>query len=329
MTTHLRRPAARLLPAALLLAALAVGLAAWQTLAADDSNPHANFWRAVRHGVPGFMTAPADGHPVAIQNSGENWREVRNGVLVRFSPWVLVAALAGMGLFYAAVGKDRLEKPRSGVAILRYGTGERVLHWYTATLFVVVAVTGLSMLLGRVALIPIFGHRLFAGYLQGAKAIHNYCGPLLLVGIVLEFLIWVRYNVPTRMDLAWFRTMGGMLGHGPRPHAGRVNAGEKGWFWLVVLFGAAVGTTGVLLDFPVWGQSRLLMQVAHVVHVSVAVLFVTASFGHIYMGTMGAEGTFEGMWKGTVDAVWAEQHQDLWYAETTRGKGAAAPSPGP
>jgi cytochrome b subunit of formate dehydrogenase len=61
------------------------------------------------------------------------------------------------------------------------------------------------------------------------------------------------------------------------------------------------------------------MQVAHVIHDSVAVLFVAASFGHINIGTIGAEGTFEGMWRGRVDAVWAKQHQDLWYGEENGG----------
>jgi formate dehydrogenase subunit gamma len=47
----------------------------------------------------------------------------------------------------------------------------------------------------------------------------------------------------------------------------------------------------------------------------VAVLFVTCSFGHIYVGTVGSEGVFEGMWTGYVDTVWAQQHADLWYQE--------------
>jgi formate dehydrogenase subunit gamma len=153
--------------------------------------------------------------------------------------------------------------------------------------------------------------------------LHNYLGPLLLVGIFLEVVRWARLNIPTKMDLVWFKNMGGMVGGGPRPHAGKINGGEKGWFWLVAICGAAVGASGILLDFPIWGQTRFVMQIAHVVHAAVAVLFVTASFGHIYMGTAGAEGTFEGMWRGSVDSVWARQHQDLWYEEQMRARGGA------
>ena len=319
MTTQKARRTTRFLVVGGLILVLMSWVLLMQAAAPDASNPHANFWRAVRHGIPGFTTVTSEGHKVLIENSSENWREIRNGPIMRFSQWIIVLALFAMALFYIIVGKDKLEKPRSGVKIKRYKTTERLLHWYTALVFIIMAITGLSMLLGRLFLIPVFGHWFVSGYLQGAKTLHNYCGPLLLAGIFLEVLIFMRYNIPHKADLQWFRNMGGMLG-GPRPHTGKVNGGEKGWFWLVFLFGIGVGISGIVLDFPIWGQSRFAMQVAHVVHVSLAVLFVTASFGHIYVGTIGTEGVFEGMWTGYVDAVWAEQHNDLWYEEVRPDK---------
>ncbi|PKN89474.1 MAG: formate dehydrogenase subunit gamma [Deltaproteobacteria bacterium HGW-Deltaproteobacteria-1] len=318
MTTKSRiLPIRRLVILAVLLSLLG-GAMSFQVIGSDLENPRANFWRVVREGVPAYTSTPDQGHTVLIQNSGENWREIRNGLIARISPWIIILALIGMAAFYLIVGQDKLEKPRSGVMIERFTYRERFLHWSTALLFIVMAVTGLSLLLGRFVLIPIFGHWLFSGYLQGAKVLHNYCGPLLLAGILLEFVLWVRFNIPRKIDLQWFKSMGGMIGSGPRPHIGRVNAGEKGWFWLIFIFGSAVGITGVLLDFPIWEQTRLTMQVSHVVHAVVAVLFVTVSFGHIYMGTLGMEGAFEAMWSGSVDAVWAKQNHDLWYQEKMR-----------
>jgi formate dehydrogenase subunit gamma len=321
MTTPIRKWTVSVLVVSTLFLFLLGGIYIWQAVGGDMSNPHANFWRVVRHGIPGFTTVSSEGHKVLIQNSGENWREIRNGLIMRLSQWVLAVALLAMGLFYAVVGKDKLEKPRTGVKIERFTLGERILHWYTALMFIIMAITGLSLLLGRIALIPIFGHGAVSGYLQISKVLHNYCGPLLLGGILLEIINWLPYNIPKKIDLQWFKNLGGMIGRGPRPHAGKVNGGEKGWFWLVFIFGICVGITGILLDFPIWGQSRLTMEIAHVIHVTVAVLFVTASFGHIYLGTIGAEGVFEGMWTGYVDAAWAQQHNDLWYEEMMHEKG--------
>jgi formate dehydrogenase subunit gamma len=173
---------------------------------------------------------------------------------------------------------------------------------------------------------PVFGHPFVSGYLGASKVLHNYSGPLLLVGFFLELVAWTRYNIPRKSDLAWFKNMGGLIGKkkGPRPHIEKVNPGQKAWFWLVVTFGTIIGITGVLLDFPIWGQTRFTMEVSHVIHATVGLFFVAASLGHMYMGSVGSEGVFEGIWKGSVDAVWAEQHADLWYAEKMREKGKMA-----
>ena len=327
MTTQIRKRTASVLTLGLLLLFLFSGIIYWQAVAADISNPRANFWRVVRQGVPAYTTTPQQGHRILIQNGGENWREIRNGFIARFSPWMLAAALVVIGLFYRIVGPERLEKPPSGVLIERYAGRERLLHWSTAVFFIIMALTGLSLLLGRAALIPIFGHAIVAGLLEASKVLHNYCGPLLLAGIILEFLTWVRDSIPTSYDLQWFKNMGGMIGSGPRAPIGMINGGEKAWFWLVFLCGIAVGITGTVLDFPIWEQTRFTMQLSHVLHATVAVLFVTASLGHIYMGTLGVEGAFGAMWTGRVDAVWAEQNHDLWYEEKLREKGATETKP--
>jgi formate dehydrogenase subunit gamma len=177
------------------------------------------------------------------------------------------------------------------------------------------AVTGLSMLFGRAVLIPIFGYTAFSGYMQAGMLVHNYCGPFFLAGVIVEIAIWIKDNIPKKIDFVWFKNLGGMVGKGPRPHAEKINGGEKAWFWFMVFAGLTVGITGLIMDFPNFGQNRLTMQISNIIHASVAVLFIAASLGHIYIGTIGAEGTFEGMWSGYVDESWAKQHQDLWYEE--------------
>jgi len=79
--------------------------------------------------------------------------------------------------------------------------------------------------------------------------------------------------------------------------------------------------------FPFYGTNIANMQLAEIVHGVAAVLFVAVMLGHIYIGTMGMEGAFEGMWDGTVDANWAKQHHSLW-AEKEAAKGKIPPAPG-
>lgn len=322
MIPSYRRQTVRLFMWGMLAVAVAVFCGAAAVAAAEEQsvNPRADAWRAVRQGAAGYTAVQSDAQKVLVQTEGQIWREIRNGPLASISPWVLAGVLAIIGLFFVIFGKDKLEEPRSGEMIHRFSPAERILHWCTAVLFILLALSGMSLLFGRAVLIPVFGQPGFSGYMQIGMFVHNVSGPLFLAGILVEFIVWVKDNIPRKMDVHWFRNLGGMTGRGPRPHAGKVNGGEKAWFWIMVLAGITVGATGVILDFPIWGQSRQTMQIAHVIHASVAMLFLAASFGHIYIGTIGAEGTFEGMWHGKVDAVWAKQHQDLWYEEKMQEK---------
>jgi len=174
--------------------------------------------------------------------------------------------------------------------------------------------TGLSLLYGRAVLIPLLGHEGFSSYAMVAKTIHNYVGPLFMVGLVLMFFAWVRDNFPDPIDWQWLKEFGGMVGD-RHPSACRFNAGEKIWFWLLMLVGSLVVVTGLVLDFPNFDQQREWLQVAHLIHATVALLLIAAALAHIYIGTLGTEGALEGMVTGRVDESWARQHHDLWYQE--------------
>ena len=92
-------------------------------------------------------------------------------------------------------------------------------------------------------------------------------------------------------------------------------AGQKSWFWLTILAGAAISVSGLILDFAVFGQGRTVMTWAHVTHSVLALVVIAAALGHIYIGTIGMEGAAESMMQGYVDANWAKEHHDLWYRE--------------
>jgi formate dehydrogenase subunit gamma len=146
--------------------------------------------------------------------------------------------------------------------------------------------------------------------------------------VITIFLMWIAWNFPTRVDVQWLREGGGIVGH-KHPPAYRFNAGQKMIYWIVVLGGAAVATSGYILMFPFYGTNVAQMQLAEIVHGVIAVLFVAAMLGHIYIGTIGMEGAFEGMWDGTVDVNWAKEHHSLWLEqEASRGKLATPPAQG-
>ena len=70
------------------------------------------------------------------------------------------------------------------------------------------------------------------------------------------------------------------------------------------------------MNFPNFDQGRALMQNANLVHSVGAVLYIAMMLGHIYLGTIGAEGVYQTMrHDGLVDETWAKHHHELWYKE--------------
>jgi formate dehydrogenase subunit gamma len=218
----------------------------------------------------------------------------------------------------------RIEAGRSGRAIVRFTAFERFVHWMTAVCFIVLAITGLNITFGKPLLLPLIGPEAFTAWSQWAKYAHNYLSFPFALGVILIFLIWIAWNIPSRIDIDWIKRGGGIVGH-EHPPARRFNAGQKLIYWIVVLGGGAVAVTGYLLMFPFYATDVGGMQTAQVIHGIVAMLFVAAMLGHIYIGTIGMEGAFEAMGTGTVDENWAKEHHSLWLEEERAKAGAGAP----
>ncbi|HLW04840.1 MAG TPA: formate dehydrogenase subunit gamma [Azoarcus sp.] len=281
-----------------------------------EENPRSTMWRKARESQAGFTVQ--SGPYVTntfINNTGENWRQFRMGPLQKYGGWFLALVPLLIALFFVIFGRVKLVDGRAGETILRWKLYERILHWFVAISFILLAITGLSLLFGRTVLIPVFGKEGFAGWAQLAMNIHNYLGPAFSIGLLIMIVLWARDNIPTRTDWVWFKQGGGIVGD-KHPSAGKMNGGEKAWFWGgVFALGIAVSVSGFVLDFPLWGQSRTDMSFAQGVHSIAAILWMGLFLGHVYIGTLGTEGAFEGMATGRVDVNWAKQHHDLWYED--------------
>jgi formate dehydrogenase subunit gamma len=280
-------------------------------------NPGVDLWNEVRQRAgPADATTQARGveSAVMINQVGERWREFRSEMLVPAGAWLLLGTLALLALFRILRGRIPLEGGRSGQLVPRFSVNQRVVHWFAAILFVFLAVTGLILLYGRFVLIPLLGPEGFSATAAAAKEGHNLFGPIFPFAVLAILVLFARGNGFRWIDVKWFFKAGGLL-KGHPASSGYYNGGQKSWFYMVVLFGVAISVSGLILDFGVFGQGREVMAWAHVVHGGVALVFIAASLGHIYIGTIGMEGAFESMSHGYVDANWAREHHDLWLAE--------------
>jgi formate dehydrogenase subunit gamma len=262
--------------------------------------------------IKGLGTIPDTKSYVLEQPAGREWREFRTVTLKWIGGIAILGILALLTIYYLWKGMMRIKAGRSGRKILRFNAFERFVHWLTAVTFVILGVTGLNITFGRSLLLPWMGPVAFSEWSEWAKFAHNYLSFAFTVGVVLMFFMWVARNLPTRADVEWFKAGGGMFG-GEEPPAHKFNGGEKLIFWLSMAGGAGVAVTGCVLLFPFYGTNITTMELAQVVHSTVALLFVGAMLGHIYMGTIGVEGAFEAMGEGTVDVNWAKERHRLWF----------------
>lgn len=276
-------------------------------------NPRAGYWRDVRSGEVGYtaVTGPETG--VLIQSRGESWREIRNGPVITFGAVLVIGMILAILAYHLKTGGFKLHH-RTGRTVVRWQVIDRVVHWYTAILFIILAITGLSLLWGRVVLIPVMGKEGFAAWAGLAKPVHDYLALFFALGLAVMLVMWFKHAIPRAYDVQWLKEMGGYIS-GKHPPAGFTNAGEKLYYWTLVIAGTAIVVSGFYLLFPNFGWDRATMQNANVVHGIASLIVVAFVCLHIYLGTLGSEGAFEGMISGEVDEAWAEQHHSVWYEE--------------
>jgi formate dehydrogenase subunit gamma len=277
-------------------------------------------WDKARGAVEGYTSNPAPEAGVLIQDGGQNWRALKNGTVSVWGGWALVAMFIIVGAFYAWKGTIQLKESPTGRLIERFTVFERMAHWTTAISFSILSISGLVLAFGKNLLIPIFGFTLFSWLAQLSKTLHNFVGPLFVISCIVTFVVFLRDNWPKAVDFKWIASFGGLIS-GKHVPSEKYNAGEKVWFWggLMVL-GIVVGVSGLVLNFPNFGQTRATMQLANLIHFGGAMVFMIGALGHIYMGTLGMAGAFQAMKTGKVDEAWAKEHHEIWYDDMKSGK---------
>lgn len=301
-------------------------------------------YRALRYGSADIsVSSRAPASEVIIQDRGMWWLTFREGPLLTYGGYLLLGTLGFLVLFYLIRGRIRIDGEKTGQTITRFKAIERFGHWLMAGSFVLLGITGLISLFGRIALIPYFGHEAFAFLAAGSKWIHNNVSWAFMLGLALVFVLWVVQNLPDKTDLKWLALGGGLFSKGVHPPAKKFNAGQKLIFWSVIVFGTSISLTGLSLLFPFeismfggtfatlndLGISALLgfgelpttllpheeMQYAQLWHAILGFVLMAIILAHIYIGSVGMEGAISAVTSGEVEEQWAREHHSIWVDE--------------
>ena len=277
-------------------------------------NSVSKFWHNLRKGSKGLASDGPRGATL-IQSQGEDWRLIRQNYILRYSGWILLAALAIIAVFFLVRGRIRVKAGRSGELIERFSISQRSAHWFMAFIFLFLAFSGLYILLGRTVFLPFLGHSVNSIMTSAAMQGHNLFGPIFIFALAWLYYQFVPGNFLKWIDLKWIVKGGGFFGG--HVSSWRYNFGEKIWFWLVAIIGLFMSISGLVMEFP-WLTAELnVLQLSSLVHVGGAIVLISVAIGHIYIGTVGMEGSLEGMRDGHVDGNWAKEHHDLWYEQMT------------
>jgi formate dehydrogenase subunit gamma len=275
--------------------------------------------------VAGRVTIPdqAAGNLIKPENVG--WADLQRGTLV----WVSVVAILGtaalLAVFFMVRGRIRVDAGMSGRKLLRFGSIERFAHWTLASTFIILALTGLNLIIGKTVILPLIGEAAFGSLSQLGKIAHNYLAWPFMAALVMIFLLWAIDNIPNKLDMEWIKAGGGLLKKGVHPPARKFNAGQKVIFWSVILGGAGLSFTGFLMLFPALAGAPSDWQLLQILHALIAAGLSAIIVAHIYIGSVGMEGAFDAMGSGEVDENWAKEHHALWVDEVKSQRGKSSP----
>lgn len=272
--------------------------------------------------VAGRISIPDPNAGYLIKPDNKLWAALQGDTLHQISIWAVIGMVALLALFYVIRGKIRVDGGLSGRKILRFNTVERFAHWTLASTFIILALSGLNLIIGKTVILPVIGEGAFGTLSAWGKIAHNYLAWPFMVALVLVLLLWIAHNIPNRVDLEWLKQGGGLVKKGVHPPAKKFNAGQKLIFWAVIAGGAALSYTGVMLLFPAEAGTPADWQFYQTIHALTAAVLSAIIIAHIYIGSVGMEGAFDAMGTGEVDENWAKEHHSLWVEEVKGAKAA-------
>jgi formate dehydrogenase subunit gamma len=277
--------------------------------------------------VSGRITIPDANAGYLIKPENKSWAALQGDTLHQLSIWAVVGMVVLLAAFYLIRGKIRIDAGPSGRTILRFNSIERFAHWTLASTFIILALSGLNIIIGKSVILPLVGEAAFGTISAWGKIAHNFLAWPFMVALVLILVLWVVHNIPNKVDLAWIAQGGGLLKKGVHPPAKKFNAGQKVIFWTVIIGGAALSYTGFMLLFPAEAGTPADWQFYQTIHALTAAALSAIVIAHIYIGSVGMEGAFDAMGSGEVDENWAKEHHSLWVEEVKGSTGGTRAHP--
>jgi len=243
------------------------------------------------------------------------------------SPYVSILLLLlvfGIVLHYTGMGPKVADFYGAPPEIQRFSLSERWTHLVRMTSFILLTLTGYIFFYNNVTML-----NMFFSSPEGAVIFHWVVGLIFVAASVVSLILWAKDAKFAPYDKEWLKKQGGYFsGKEVEVPAGRLNAGQKIFFWLSITLSFLMGLTGILLIF----KSSLPLSINCVlgtVHGFLSIIFVATIIAHAYLGTVANPGTWHAMVDGKVSRLWAKKHHSEWYKDMEGEKPQEKPAEKP
>lgn len=204
------------------------------------------------------------------------------------------------------------------VIVDRYSGLARLNHWVTAVGLVLLALSGLALFYP-----PFFFLTALFGGGQMARFLHPWIGAVTALSFAGLFLRFWRYNLWRGADSRWLGRLSKVLSgdEGALPEAGRYNAGQKVYFWMMSLLIVVLFCSGLVIWMEYFAEYFTIEQrrIAMLVHSVAAILAICTWIVHVY-AAIWVRGTISAMTRGQVTGGWAWRHHRRWLRDLVSGK---------
>lgn len=225
---------------------------------------------------------------------------------------VLFGVPVAFFLHYLIIGPQSFN--HDGKKILVFTMFNRIIHAIAGISFVLLVPTGLIIM---------FGTTFSAGFVAVSKDIHTISTLLFIIAVFPMFTMWLKRMFFTIDDWRWLKILGGYLSKEKRViPAGKFNAGQKAWFWIVTIGGVVMIWTGGIMylqefDFKIMSMSQIdLLRLSALVHNGLAIVILGLFITHIYMAVFAIKGAINSMvdgYKGEeeIEMLHSSYHKEL------------------
>jgi formate dehydrogenase subunit gamma len=198
----------------------------------------------------------------------------------------------------------------------RFTPLERANHWLVAIVFILLALSGLSLF--HPALWPL--SQLFGGGVW-TRILHPFIGVLIAIAFTFMFFRYRSLNRMTSADWEWVKRMKELVVGGDNPDMpaqDKFNAGQKLLFWTLGVCLVLLALSGLAMWRAYFNLPVTLVRAASVTHAAAGAIMIGLIFIHIY-AAIWTKGAIHAMVYGSVSRAWAKHHHANWYRQMTGG----------